>query len=126
MEDEKLATATVAPVLSIKTSSNYGILPWLFGLLAIVLLQWFLWSTAGDIREAEVVARYDKLAIEDADKKLTDGKQATEVFTAAKEETKIRYITKTKEILKYVETPEAKEAAINCKLSDDFIRLYND
>jgi hypothetical protein len=124
MNEEK-AAATVAPVVTIKTATSYGIFPWLIAVLLLALSLWLFWNKAGDVRAAEVIAKYDKLAIEDASKKLTDGKKAEETFAETKVETKIKYINKTKEIIKYVETPEGKQAAVDCKLNDNFIRLYN-
>jgi hypothetical protein len=121
---KELPTATVAPVLNIKTSTSYSLLAWVLGVAVVIAGLLYLWDLAGDQREEEVVARYEALAITDATEKLNNGAKAEVGFTEAKVEIQTRYVTKNKEIIKYVEAKN-NSAATECKLTDEFIRVYN-
>lgn len=122
---KELPTATVAPVLNVKISATHSFLAWGIGVVMLIAGLYFLWDLAGDMREVKVVARYEALAVADAETKLNNGATADVEFTEAKAEIQTRYITRNKEIIKYVESPKGQEAATACKLTDEFISVYN-
>lgn len=117
------ATATAAPVLMIKTSQRLSLITYGIAALALALLAMYLWDKAGDNREEEVVARYEELAVADAELKLSNSKLADTEFVQAKTEIQTRYITRKEEVIKYVK--EDNKDRINCKLTADFISVYN-
>lgn len=120
-----LPEAKVAPVnINIKGTANDWKY-WIAGFVIFILYSFGIMYYASSNKEEELIAEYEALAIADKELKMQQGEVAQTNFKSAKDKSQIRYIDRTKEIIKYVESPEAKNNSVACTLNDNFIRLYN-
>lgn len=95
----------------------------------LVLLSMWLWDTAGDAREEKIMAKVEAAQIADIEAKFNQGQTAKDNYQEAKVEIQTKYVTRTKEIIKYVEAKNAEPrnniATVNCIATPEFVRVYN-